>query len=116
VPIVFTGLRPGEKLHEELMSDVERTVPTSVAKIRVVQTDEPDPGAVRSGLERLAAAVAMATREDILTAIRLMVPECVEPLRRPEWSAPRFVPVGVIRRKDGSVSDAARPLTVVRGE
>jgi FlaA1/EpsC-like NDP-sugar epimerase len=81
VPIIFTGMRPGEKLHEELMSQVEVTVPTTVDKIRVVQTDEPNPGAVREGLERLAAAVALATPEDILSAIRTMVPECVEPLR-----------------------------------
>jgi FlaA1/EpsC-like NDP-sugar epimerase len=42
MPIVFSGLRPGEKLYEELMTDVEETVPTSVEKIRVVQTDETD--------------------------------------------------------------------------
>jgi FlaA1/EpsC-like NDP-sugar epimerase len=94
VPIIFSGLRPGEKLHEELMSDVEVTIPTSVEKIHVVETDEPDPSSVRAGLERLAAAVALATQEDILGAIRAMVPECVEPLRSPGWNRPAFMPVG----------------------
>jgi FlaA1/EpsC-like NDP-sugar epimerase len=97
VPIVFTGLRPGEKLHEELMSEVEQTVPTTVSKIRVVETDEPDPIVVRAGLERLSVAVTLATREDLLSAIRAMVPECVEPLRKIGWSAPLFVPVRRIR-------------------
>ena len=37
VPITFTGLRPGEKLYEELTGDGETAVPTSVDKIRVVE-------------------------------------------------------------------------------
>jgi FlaA1/EpsC-like NDP-sugar epimerase len=49
MPIVFTGLRPGEKLFEELMTDVEESVPTSVEKIRVVQTDETDGSSSRRG-------------------------------------------------------------------
>jgi FlaA1/EpsC-like NDP-sugar epimerase len=82
VPIVFTGLRPGEKLHEELMSEREATVPTQVEKIRIVQTAEPEPHALTSGLDRLAAAAAVGSADDILAAIREMVPECVPPLRQ----------------------------------
>ena len=82
VPIVFTGLRPGEKLHEELMSEREATVPTQVEKIRIVQTAEPEPHALTSGLDQLAAAAAVGSPDDILGAIREMVPECVPPLRQ----------------------------------
>ncbi|HEX6041551.1 nucleoside-diphosphate sugar epimerase/dehydratase [Longimicrobium sp.] len=81
VPIVFTGLRPGEKLHEELMSEREMTIPTSISKVRIVQTAEPEPHALMSGLDRLAAAAAVGSRTDILDAIRDLVPECVPPLR-----------------------------------
>ncbi len=42
VPIVFTGLRPGEKLDEELTSEIEATMPTVVEKIRLVRTDDVD--------------------------------------------------------------------------
>jgi FlaA1/EpsC-like NDP-sugar epimerase len=82
VPIVFTGLRPGEKLHEELMEAREATVPTAISKVRVVQTVEPEPEALTSGLDRLAAAAAVGSAEDILDAIRGLVPECVPPLRQ----------------------------------
>jgi FlaA1/EpsC-like NDP-sugar epimerase len=35
--IVFTGMRPGEKLHEELWDPDEPTVATSIPKVRIVQ-------------------------------------------------------------------------------
>lgn len=81
VPIVFTGLRPGEKLHEDLMSDVEATVPTSVGKVRIVQTCEPEPDALASGIDGLAAAAAVGSHADVLAALRALLPECVPPLR-----------------------------------
>jgi FlaA1/EpsC-like NDP-sugar epimerase len=81
VPIVFTGLRPGEKLHEELMTDREATVPTAVPKIRVVQTDGPDVATLTTGLDRLAAAAAVGDLQDALVALCALVPECVAPLR-----------------------------------
>jgi FlaA1/EpsC-like NDP-sugar epimerase len=81
VPIVFTGMRPGEKLHEELMSELEKTVPTGVAKVRIVEAGEPDVERLTTGLDRLAAAVAIGSQQDSLTAICDLVPESVSPLR-----------------------------------
>jgi FlaA1/EpsC-like NDP-sugar epimerase len=37
IRIVYTGLRPGEKLYEELLSDNESTLPTPHPKLRVAQ-------------------------------------------------------------------------------
>lgn len=37
VPIVYTGLRPGEKLYEELLSDDEQTRPTHHPKVRIAK-------------------------------------------------------------------------------
>jgi FlaA1/EpsC-like NDP-sugar epimerase len=81
VPIEFTGLRPGEKLHEELMSDLECTVPTTAPKIWIVETNDPVAAELRQGLERLAAAAAMGSQREIIAAICNMVPESVSPLR-----------------------------------
>ncbi len=39
IPIVFSGLRPGEKLYEELLADADDTVATEVPRLRVARLD-----------------------------------------------------------------------------
>ena len=40
IPIVFTGLRPGEKLYEELLNQKETTMPTTHSKILIARVRE----------------------------------------------------------------------------
>lgn len=43
IPITYTGLRPGEKLYEELLADDETTEPTPHAKLRISKAAVPLP-------------------------------------------------------------------------
>ena len=81
MPIVFTGLRPGEKLHEELTSVMEQAVPTEVDKVRIVENGDADAMGVNRILARLLDQGAAGDLEQTLLAIRALVPECASPLR-----------------------------------
>jgi FlaA1/EpsC-like NDP-sugar epimerase len=75
VHITFTGLRPGEKLDEELTSMMESSIPTNVEKIRIVETNETRGAALESGLQSLFAAVFTGSQSSILRELRKLVPE-----------------------------------------
>jgi hypothetical protein len=80
VSISFTGLRPGEKLTEDLISALEATVPTSSPKIRISQTSESAGPELVQMLSRLFAYLDGGDREGLLAAVCELVPECVSPL------------------------------------
>jgi FlaA1/EpsC-like NDP-sugar epimerase len=85
IQIVFTGLRPGEKLREDLSTTLEATVPTSAESIRLSQRREPGGMEVEVGVARLLALTASGDRVGVLSAICELVPECVPPLC--DWAA-----------------------------
>ena len=77
ISIVYTGLRPGEKLYEELLSNKENTLPTTHEKIRVAKVQEYDYEEIVSEIDKLNE---LAVRVDIPAMVRLMkaiVPEFV---------------------------------------
>src|SRR5690349_15903751 len=78
VPIVFTGLRPGEKLDEELTSNVEATMPTVVEKIRLVNPDEANAEMLAYGLDRLDGLDSIGTEQELRAPIVALVPEDAE--------------------------------------
>lgn len=74
VQIKFTGIRPGEKLHEELSCDDEQTTPTAHEKIRTWQLAAVDSREVGAHLDDLAEAVNESPRAAI-QALRRCIPE-----------------------------------------
>jgi FlaA1/EpsC-like NDP-sugar epimerase len=72
--IEFTGIRPGEKLYEELAGSGERTLQTSHPKIRVWQLPRATPKQVDRILQTLTAVID-ADRSQVIQALRQCVPE-----------------------------------------
>ena len=75
IPITFTGLRPGEKLYEELLADDETTLPTPHPKLRVARGGGPqalDLQAVEGWMARSGPAPSQAQVREWLQSL---VPE-----------------------------------------
>jgi FlaA1/EpsC-like NDP-sugar epimerase len=75
IPIVITGLKPGEKLREELVHDFEELVPTSVAKIGAARRRSGESPAVEAAIPELEALARVADREGIARVLERLVPE-----------------------------------------
>ncbi|MDQ3996720.1 MAG: polysaccharide biosynthesis protein [Gemmatimonadota bacterium] len=75
IPIVFTGLRPGEKLNEELLASAECTIPTSVDGIRVIERNGADGVAVEAGLVAVTRALTSGDRDWVIRELLTLVPE-----------------------------------------
>jgi FlaA1/EpsC-like NDP-sugar epimerase len=74
IEIRFIGLRPGEKMHEELLADGEGVEPTDHPRIRVVRAGAADTGRVRARIDDLLAAGSVG-RPALIRALKALVPE-----------------------------------------
>jgi FlaA1/EpsC-like NDP-sugar epimerase len=69
IAIEVVGIRPGEKLHEELFNVDEEVTPTRYGKIMRATRPALDPDALRRGLEELRARVADGRPEPVVDAL-----------------------------------------------
>lgn len=74
IPIKIVGLRPGEKLYEELTNTGEETEPTAMPKITKVTTEAPPAGWPGAKLEELRQAALLADDEAALRLLAELVP------------------------------------------
>ena len=88
IAIVYTGLRPGEKLHEVLFHEDEHYRPTSHSKILEAVAREVSSEQVRGGVERLREAVARYDEAVLEQVLRELVPEFAPAAQVQELPAP----------------------------
>ncbi|MCR9072263.1 MAG: polysaccharide biosynthesis protein [Alphaproteobacteria bacterium] len=75
IEIAFTGLRPGEKLHEELFHGAETLEPTEIPAIRRAHPRTADRALIERGLDELEAAARARQTAATMETLGRMVPE-----------------------------------------
>ena len=81
IKIEFTGLRPGEKLYEELLTDNECTLPTPHSKLRVAQTEMAPDAAWQNRLENWVNGPAPETSNELKERLQEFIPEYLPQLQ-----------------------------------
>jgi FlaA1/EpsC-like NDP-sugar epimerase len=75
IDIVFTGIRPGEKLYEELLTREDRTRASRHERIFIARQDTVDGDRVFRETDRLLSLVEAAPAADLVAALQRIVPE-----------------------------------------
>ena len=75
IPIEYVGLRPGEKLYEELITVGEDIVPTPHEKILVIQGSACNLGELNRQIDRLSELAQNQDAEGIRALLNQIVPE-----------------------------------------
>lgn len=77
IEIIFTGLRPGEKLFEELLNKEEEVMPTPNKKIVVARTIEQDYKKVSEQINKLLHIAAEFNDTEVVRQMKRIVPEYI---------------------------------------
>jgi len=77
IQIKVTGLRPGEKLYEELLANKENTVPTYHSQIMIAKVREYDSSLVKNEINQLVEVAKTGDKFAIVKKMKEIVPEFI---------------------------------------
>ncbi len=75
IKIIFTGLRPGEKLYEELLSDDAKTMPTHHEKILISKDPTLEFDKIESYCNHITKAAIRREKVEVVRILKQIVPE-----------------------------------------
>lgn len=75
IQIVYTGLRPGEKLYEELLNDEENTLPTYHPRIMIAKVREYEYNRITNDIQNLSKLFKFQDNMQIVSKMKEIVPE-----------------------------------------
>lgn len=77
IKVVYTGLRPGEKFYEEVLSNVENTDPTSHDRIRIAHVRTYDYNDAKDAVDKLEELSRAVDIPDMVRLMKQIVPEYI---------------------------------------
>jgi FlaA1/EpsC-like NDP-sugar epimerase len=77
IKIKIVGLRPGEKLYEELLNDTSKTLPTYHDKIMIAQEIQDEFSDLHLSIAELIGIAAFFDNDDIVSKMKKIVPEFI---------------------------------------
>jgi FlaA1/EpsC-like NDP-sugar epimerase len=79
IEIVFTGMRPGEKIHEELLTADENLLKTPFDKIRMQRNENYDPDRIEKFIHDLKSNVELGNIKALYNDLEELIPEMTGP-------------------------------------
>ena len=77
IKIKIVGMRPGEKLYEELLNNTSKTLPTYHEKIMIAQEIQEEFLDLHSNIEELIGIASFFDNDDIVAKMKKIVPEFI---------------------------------------
>lgn len=77
IQIIYTGLRPGEKLYEELLNNKENTMPTHHPKIMIAKVRENDTQYIETEVSELINLLDKQDNFELVKQMKVLVPEYI---------------------------------------
>jgi len=74
IPIVFTGVRPGEKLLEEILNPEEGVIATKNKKIFITKLSKVNEEKLDQGLKKLKTVIQTGNQKEIRNILRKIIP------------------------------------------